>query len=108
MACTAHPIQNMLLCHKHMCTYVYICYFDTFCAGEAGLRLSLLERLAGSAPYSAAEQHPTAAAGLIVKLVRNYRCARCCSCSLVFIDRVQCVLRILMPSARQQCPRLVV
>uniref|UniRef100_A0A383WFR0 RNA helicase n=1 Tax=Tetradesmus obliquus TaxID=3088 RepID=A0A383WFR0_TETOB len=42
-------------------------------AGEAGLRLSLLERLAGSAPYSAAEQHPTAAAGLIVKLVRNYR-----------------------------------
>ncbi|KAF6260076.1 hypothetical protein COO60DRAFT_1700525 [Scenedesmus sp. NREL 46B-D3] len=41
--------------------------------GEAGLRLSLLERLAGSKPYSAAEQHPTAAAGLIVKLVRNYR-----------------------------------
>jgi hypothetical protein len=45
----------------------------TVTAGEAGLRLSLLERLAGSLPYSAAEQHPTAAAGLIVKLLRNYR-----------------------------------
>lgn len=54
-------------------------------AREAGLGLSLLERLTAAAPYAAAVDpdaaggstaaaaHDGAAAGLIVKLVRNYR-----------------------------------
>lgn len=42
-------------------------------AGEGGLRLSLLERLASAPPYAAAAERHDAAPGLIVKLVRNYR-----------------------------------
>lgn len=44
-------------------------------AGKRGLRLSLLERLASSPAYAAAETGAHAAAGLIVKLVCNYRYA---------------------------------
>jgi hypothetical protein len=69
----------MLLVAFHVVACLYatekVSHVSCVCtfSGEAGLRLSLLERLASSAPYAAAEQHPAAAAGLIVKLVRNYR-----------------------------------
>lgn len=53
-------------------------------ARDGGLNLSLLERLATSMPYSAADTTATVgsggaspAMGLIVKLVRNYRSHSC-------------------------------